>query len=119
MIPVTMNQFNFTLQQAVDFVGEKCKESIERFERDRHLLPSWNPEVDRMVEMYVDGLQNWIVGTFFPMTIIVCCRLADCSLGSLHWSFDTKRYFANGQEVKKKRFVQLLPKAKLVPALQN
>src|SRR4051794_41103484 len=45
-----------------------------------------------MVEKYVKGLQHWIVG-------------------SLHWSFDTERYFGkNGLEVKTTRRVVLLPK---------
>lgn len=68
MIPVTMNQYGFSLQEAVNFVGEMCRLSIERFERDRYLLPSWGPEVDKMVEMYVDGLQNWIVGAYLSFS---------------------------------------------------
>ncbi|EKM77998.1 hypothetical protein AGABI1DRAFT_76352 [Agaricus bisporus var. burnettii JB137-S8] len=96
MITVVMNQYGFTLQQAVDFVGFKCKKSIENFEYDRNRLPSWGIEIDRMVEKYVDGLQNWIVG-------------------SLHWSFDTERYFSkDGHQIKKHRLVKLSPQVPLV-----
>ncbi|PFH45586.1 hypothetical protein AMATHDRAFT_71495 [Amanita thiersii Skay4041] len=92
MIAVVMQQKGYNLQEAVDFVGECCRASIERFEMDRQQLPSWGPDVDRDVEMYVDGLQNWIVG-------------------SLHWSFDSERYFGKvGHQIKKHRTVELLPK---------
>ncbi|KAL0945451.1 hypothetical protein HGRIS_000941 [Hohenbuehelia grisea] len=93
MIPVIMHQSGLDLQQAVDFVGGLCKSSIQRFETDRKNLPSWGKKIDRDVAIYVEGLQNWIVG-------------------SLHWSFDSERYFGKiGQEIKKHRVIKLLPKA--------
>ena len=73
MIPVLMKERGFTLQQAVDFVGEFCKSSIQRFETVRKELPSWGPELDRDVEVYIEGLQNWIVGKLvfsFTFTIV-------------------------------------------------
>ncbi|KAF8629977.1 hypothetical protein AX17_005542 [Amanita inopinata Kibby_2008] len=92
MIPVMMAQKGLNLQEAVDFVGECCRVSIERFETDRQLIPSWGPEIDRDVAKYVDGLQNWIVG-------------------SLHWSFDSERYFGKlGPQIKQDRKIELLPK---------
>ncbi|KAF8155792.1 isoprenoid synthase domain-containing protein [Crassisporium funariophilum] len=92
MIPVVMNQEGIDLQTAVDFVGNMCKESINRFVEDRERLPSWGPKIDRDVAVYVDGLANWIVG-------------------SLHWSFESERYFGkSGRQVKATRVVHLLPK---------
>ncbi|KAK7461847.1 hypothetical protein VKT23_008277 [Stygiomarasmius scandens] len=92
MICVVMEQQRVALQEAVDFVGNLCKESIERFEAAKTGLPSWSSEVDRNVQIYIEGLQDWIVG-------------------SLHWSFDTQRYFGElGQDVKRKRIVTLLPR---------
>jgi hypothetical protein len=92
MIPVVMNQEGIDLQSAVDFVGDMCKQSIDRFDEERSRLPSWGPEIDRQVAIYVDGLANWIVG-------------------SLHWSFETERYFGKtGRQVKASRVVDLLPK---------
>lgn len=68
-----------------------CKQSIDRFNEDRARLPSWGPEIDRDVSIYVDGLANWIVG-------------------SLHWSFETERYFGkSGHQVKATRTVEILP----------
>ncbi|THH32805.1 hypothetical protein EUX98_g1401 [Antrodiella citrinella] len=94
MIVVVMKQYRLDLQSAVDFVGRLCMQAIDRFNNDRKHLPSWGPETDRQVEIYVNGLADWIVG-------------------SLHWSFESERYFAKaGPEVKKTRIVELLPKRK-------
>lgn len=91
MIPVVMHQRGLSLQEAVDFVGEMCKSTIDRFKAERDNLPSWGPEIDRQVNIYVKGLADWMVG-------------------SLHWSFESTRYFGtNGRKVKSTRIVELLP----------
>ncbi|KAF8077664.1 terpenoid synthase [Lyophyllum atratum] len=91
MIVILMKYHGHSLQSAVDYVGDLCAQTIDAFVENRRKLPSWGPEVDDMVDRYVTGLQDWIVG-------------------SLHWSFQTHRYFGtNGAEVKKTRFVKLLP----------
>ncbi|KAJ3712723.1 isoprenoid synthase domain-containing protein [Lentinula raphanica] len=92
MIPVIMNHHSLDLQPAVDYVGQLCNQSIERFMNDRAQLPSWGPEIDRQVQIYVDGLEDWMSG-------------------SLHWSFESERYFGKaGRQVKKSRVINLLPK---------
>ncbi|KAL0957482.1 hypothetical protein HGRIS_001275 [Hohenbuehelia grisea] len=99
MIPVVMGQYGLPLQDAVDFVGTLCKHSIDRFVADRAAAPfvlseldCWAPEVARQVDLYVSGLADWIVG-------------------SLHWSFESERYFGkSGHDVKRNRVVQLLPR---------
>ena len=92
MIVVVMQQEGLDLQSAVDFVGELCQQSIDRFVAERAMLPSWGPEIDRQVDIYVQGLADWIVG-------------------SLHWSFESERYFGKaGLEIKKMRTVTLLPR---------
>jgi hypothetical protein len=91
MITVIMHQYGVDLQTAVDIVGNMCKTSIDRFNEERARLPSWGAKIDRDVAIYVDGLANWIVG-------------------SLHWSFDSERYFGKaGRQVKATRIVDLLP----------
>ena len=91
MIAIMMHHHGMNLQQAVDFVGDHCKKSIDRFTEDRARLPSWGPEIDAQVQVYVQGLADWIVG-------------------SLHWSFDSERYFEKkGLQVKKSRIVELAP----------
>ena len=92
MIAVTMRQHNLGLQEAVDFVGSLSDASIDRFEQERRRLPSWDAETDRAVAVYMQGLQDWIVG-------------------ALHWSFDTARYFdGDGAAIKRHRIVTLSPK---------
>lgn len=94
MISVVMNEEGLDLQSAVDFVGNMCKQSIDRFNEDWANLPSWGPKIDNDVETYVRGLADWIVG-------------------SLHWSFESERYFAKtGRNVKASRVVHLLPRRK-------
>jgi len=91
MIAIMMCHHGMTLQEAVDFVGDLCKKSIDRFTEDRAHLPSWGSEIDAQVQVYVQGLADWIVGT-------------------LHWSFESERYFGKkGGQVKKDRIVELAP----------
>jgi hypothetical protein len=80
-----------SLQQAVDRIGEMCKQTIDTFVENQARVPSWGDcSIDRDVKLYVNGLQEWIVG-------------------SLHWSFMTTRYFGdNGGMVKATRIVELL-----------
>ncbi|KAF8442269.1 isoprenoid synthase domain-containing protein [Boletus edulis BED1] len=95
MIVVLMREQGLDLQGAVDYVGALCKGTIQRFEDNRAILPLWGEELDKQVAIYVQGLQNWIVG-------------------SLHWSFDSERYFGKeGLQVKEDRIIKLLPKRPL------
>jgi len=94
MIPVVMNEEGLDLQSAVDFVGTMCKQSIDRFMDDWANIPSWGPKIDKDVDVYVTGLADWIVG-------------------SLHWSFESERYFGKtGRQVKATRVVNILPRRK-------
>jgi hypothetical protein len=83
------------LQSAIDYCGRQCDISLQRFEENRAILPSWGEEVDKDVAIYVQGLQNWISG-------------------SLKWSFENARYFGKDAHiVKRDRIVKLLPKRPL------
>ncbi|KAF7363995.1 Terpene cyclase [Mycena sanguinolenta] len=89
MIIILMKYHGYTLQSAVDYVGELCRSTIETFQRDRVSVPYWGPEIQEMVERYVQGLESWMVG-------------------SLHWSFKTERYFGkSAADVKNTRIVTL------------
>ena len=91
MIVIMMHHHGMALQEAVDFVGDLCKKSVDRFIEDRARLPSWGPQVDAQVQVYVQGLADWIAGY-------------------LHWSFDSERYFGRkGWQIKKDRIVALAP----------
>lgn len=92
MIVILMKHHGLSLQGAVNYVGELCKQTIDAFVENQQSIPSWGPEIDTDVTVYVKGLQDWIVG-------------------SLHWSFVTERYFGrDGAKVKKYRVVKLLSK---------
>jgi hypothetical protein len=73
------------------FDSDMCKQSIDRFIEEREHLPAWSPSIDKDVDIYVEGLANWIVG-------------------SLHWSFLTERYFGkSGMTIKKQLVLELAP----------
>ncbi|KAI0929342.1 Alpha-muurolene synthase [Taiwanofungus camphoratus] len=92
MIVILMKHHGLSLQGAVNYVGELCKQTIDAFVENQQSIPSWGLEIDTDVTVYVKGLQDWIVG-------------------SLHWSFVTERYFGrDGAKVKKYRVVKLLSK---------
>ena len=82
------------LQSAVDYAGDLGNKCIARFDEARSQLPSWGPEIDLEVKRYGQGLQDWIVG-------------------SLHWSFVSKRYFGlEGEAVKNHRTIAITPATK-------
>lgn len=92
MIPVIMMERGLDLQSAFNFVGDLCKQSIDRFNHDKNQLPSWGSQIDKDLDVYINGLASWIVG-------------------SLHWSFESERYFGkHGKDIKAHRIVQLLPR---------
>jgi len=95
MIVVLMHEQGLDLQSAIDYLGRLCRGSVQRFEDNRAILPSWGEELDRQVAIYVEGLQDWIIS-------------------SLHWSFDSTRYFGkDGHIVKRDRIITLIPKRPL------
>lgn len=71
-----MKERNLDLQPAMDLAGELSLACITTFENNRKALPSWGNDIDRQVDLFVQGLQDWIIG-------------------SLHWSFDSRRYFGS------------------------
>lgn len=91
MITVMMHTRKVDLQTAIDQARDMCIDCIKRFEEGRQALPSWGFEIDRQVRLYVQGLQDTIIGT-------------------LHWHFGSKRYFgSDGQELKTHRVIDLTP----------
>jgi len=95
MIWVFMTYEGLSLQQAVDRIGDMCKQTRDGSIENQTRVPLWGDGIDRAVKLYVDCLQNWFVG-------------------SLHWSFMTTRYFGDdGGSVKENdRIVDILPRVK-------
>ena len=63
MVVVVMHQQNIDLQSAIDFVGDLCMRSIDRFNDIRCHLPSWGQQIDDDVGVFAQGLANWMMGT--------------------------------------------------------
>ncbi|KAG1727756.1 isoprenoid synthase domain-containing protein [Suillus paluster] len=95
IIAVLMHGQGLDLQGAVDYTGRLCADAVKRFEANRAILPSWGEEIDGQVAIYIDGLQDWMVG-------------------ALHWHFGSLRYSGkDAHAVKQDRIIKLLPKCSL------
>lgn len=78
-------------QAAIDYAGNLCSKTVERFLEGKAALPSWGPEIDAQVQTYVQGLEDWIIA-------------------NAEWSFMTERYFGkDGPKIRKNLQVTLLP----------
>lgn len=87
-----MEHRGYTLQQAVDHVGEKFAGLVQRLLQARQDFPRFGKETDRAVSKYIDAMEVLVIG-------------------SMDWSFATERYFGQmGEEIKKTRVVKLSPR---------
>lgn len=87
-----MNEKGVDLDGALDWLAKYNDEVLSKFQAQRHMLPSWGPDMDLVVNEYVERLAYWIRGH-------------DC------WSFESRRYFGTkGREIKEHRLVALLPR---------
>lgn len=92
LITVIMEQFDMSLQEAIDKAGEMCTARMEHFYELYLATPRWLGPVDLDVQKLVDGM-------------------ALCVSGVMHWSYESQRYFGKkGLEVKRSRCLHLLPK---------
>ncbi|KAF8514883.1 terpenoid synthase [Hysterangium stoloniferum] len=92
MVIILMETHALELQDAVDYVGDMCITTLDKFREYKQDLPKWGTEVDRDVARFIRGLENWL---------IAC----------LHWSFISGRYFgAQGLVARDTLTVELLPK---------
>lgn len=98
MIVILQTHHGMSLQEAMDYAGELCRVTVKNFKANVALVPPFgSPHLDKDVAAYIRSLQDWIVG-------------------SLHWSFASQRYFGTeGAEIKKHRYVKLLPKKTRAP----
>ena len=79
-----MEEKRFAPQGAMDLAGSLVKLTFDNFRENEKLLPPsyGNPAVDADVRAYVRGLRAWIVG-------------------SIHWIYETERYFGkHGEDVR-------------------
>ncbi|KAF9560259.1 terpenoid synthase [Agrocybe pediades] len=92
ILTIVMRQFGLDLDGALEWVAQYHEEVRTRFLDGLKRVPSWGGEIDKNMEVYINGLGNW------P-------RCNDC------WNFESGRYFGKkGPEFQKTRWVPLLPK---------
>ncbi|KAG1725836.1 isoprenoid synthase domain-containing protein [Suillus lakei] len=95
IVPVLMLEQGLDLQGAVDCASRLVAGAVKRFEDNRAILPLWGEEIDRQVALYVEGMQNWMVG-------------------SLHWHCGCLRYAGeDGHVMTQDPTMKLLPKTAL------
>ena len=91
IVVIVMKTYNLGLQAAVDHVADMCRETLDSYCEYKTKLPSWTPQIDRDVAEYIQGLDDWISGSF-------------------HWAFITERYFGvQNDHIRKTGIIELLP----------
>ncbi|KAI3393167.1 hypothetical protein diail_4655 [Diaporthe ilicicola] len=83
-----------TMQEAVDRIGEMINDCYRRWYKALLELPIFGEEVDREALRFMDACRN-------------------VALGSLHWSFQTGRYWGDEGDVLRKTRIMHLPPQKL------
>ena len=93
MVVILQAHHGMTVQEAMDYSGELCCAAVDNFKANLSLIPSFGcAKLDTDVAAYVQGVQDWIIGSF-------------------EWSFTSQRYFGSERTgIKKHRYVELLPK---------
>lgn len=88
-----MHEHSLKLQDALYWLDEYAKETIDKFQEHRASLPSFgSAEVDAAIIEYIN-------------------RMARCVRGYDSWSYETVRYYGDrGLEVQKSRQITLMPK---------
>ena len=88
-----MQQYNYTLHEALTWAANYHKELEERFIAAIEQLPTFGPDVDPQLQRLIQAMAIWV-------------RANDC------WSFESGRYFGSrGLEIQRTRVVPILPKA--------
>ncbi|SJL11821.1 uncharacterized protein ARMOST_15232 [Armillaria ostoyae] len=87
-----MHELTCDLHTAVSWVENRHRSTRNKFLTLWTEIPSWGPETDVTVSLYLHGIANW-----------VCAN--NC------WSFESERYFGtNGRAVQQNRMVTLMPR---------
>ena len=94
-----MKERGVDLDGALDRLAKYNNEVLSKFQAQRHMLPSWDPDTDRAVNEYVERLAYWI-------------------RGHDSWSFESRRYIGTkGPEIMKHRLVTMLPRVTRQPGV--
>ncbi|PPQ95114.1 hypothetical protein CVT25_011657 [Psilocybe cyanescens] len=92
VITPIMRDYSLDLQEAFDWLGEYTDGVVERFLSNQQRVPSWGSEIDERVQMYIDGLGQWV-------------------RGNDDWSCEGKRYHgSDGLVIRDTRMVSICPR---------
>ena len=92
ILTIAMNEFSFGLEEAQAWVVNLHADLEKQFLEAMRHVPSWGPDIDGQIQLYLDGVGNWV-------------RASDC------WNFESGRYFGGkGLDIQKIRQVPLLQK---------
>ena len=90
-VELVMHEQGLDIQGAIDWLERYLAGVHAGFLDNVAHMPSWGEDVDRRVNIYVNGIAQWV-------------------RGSDDWTFESGRYYGNeGLEVKKTRIMSLLP----------
>lgn len=110
VVSVLMNENGFSLQEAADFIGDRCSEFASTYVSAKERLSlSHNSDAVR----FINALGSWMIGnvSYVKDTSWQYSKPDDFSLVVGRWSFDSLRYFGTRHlEVKETRVVTLRPK---------
>ena len=89
LVTVIMAEYNLGVQDALNWLGTYNDGVISRFLSDLKQIPSWDPDTDRKVQMYIDGVGQWV-------------RAND------GWSYESERYYGDdGLMVRENRILKI------------
>lgn len=76
LITTIMTEYHLDLQGAFNWLGTYSDAVISRFLSNLKQIPSWDPDTDRRVQIYIDGI-------------------GQCVRGNDDWSYESKRYYGD------------------------
>jgi len=62
MVSIVMKELNLDLQSAVDYVGHRIKTRVDDYIATKATLPSWGPEVDKELGIYLTHCEYFVAG---------------------------------------------------------
>lgn len=90
-VMLVMREHDLSLPEAMDWILKYGQKVVKSFNANVAVLPSWGPEIDRKVQIYVHGIAQNIRGVD-------------------DWTFESHRYFgARGPEIKATRVMYPFP----------
>lgn len=93
-VELVMVEQELDIQGVIDWLEKYANGVLAGFLANVDSIPSWGPDIDKRVNIYIDGLAQWV-------------------RGNDDWTFESGRYFGDrGLEVQKNRIMTLLPPSK-------